>query len=293
MEMVYMGDDQVQIRVDGRLVRIARLETEYFESLESPAEFIENLKGHRPRADIFTFLQGVADTEPRYGYERGQDCLSVMSITSFEHWWKSQIKDKTRNMVRRAQKAGIQVRRVEFTDDFVKGVKGIYDESHLRQGVPFKHYGKDLETLRKAHATFLDRSDFIGAFDGDELIGFIKLVHGKGFSNLMQIISKMASRDKAPTNALIAKAVEICAEKSIPLLMYGVWSQRGLGEFKKHHAFKRHDVPRYFVPLTAWGKVALKLGWQQRLKDRLPESWTDFAISLKKRWYAFRFRSFS
>jgi hypothetical protein len=290
MEMNNMADQHKRIRVKGRLVHIAQLETEYFESLEAPLEFLKDFRGHKPRVDIFTFLQGVADTEPRYGYVRGKDSLAVMSITTFEHWWKNQIKDKTRNMVRRAQKAGVQVRRVEFNDNLVMGIKGIYDESPLRQGLPFKHYGKDLETLRTSHSTFLDRSDFVGAFDGDELIGFIKLVHGKGFSSLMQIISKMASRDKAPTNALIAKAVEICAGKGVPLLMYGVWSRRGLGDFKRHHAFKRHDVPRYFVPLTVWGKVALKLGWQGRFKKRLPERWTDFALNQKKRWYAFRFR---
>jgi hypothetical protein len=288
--MVHAADEKIRIRVTGRIVRIARLETEYFESLEAPVEFIEGLRRRGARADIFTFMQAVPDTEPRYDYRCVPDSLAVISVTTYEQWWKNQIKDKTRNMVRRAQKAGILVRRVEFSDDLVKGIKDIYDESRLRQGIPFKHYGKDLETLRKAHATFLDRSDFFGAFDGDELIGFIKLVHSKGFSSLMQIVSKMASRDKAPTNALIAKAVETCVEKGIPLLMYGVWSQRGLGDFKRHHAFKRHDVPRYFVPLTAWGRFSLKLGWHRSLKERIPESWTEFAVNLKKRWYAFRYR---
>ncbi|MCX5844251.1 MAG: hypothetical protein NT022_11015 [Deltaproteobacteria bacterium] len=285
-----MNDGNIPIRVDGRIVRVGRLKTEYFESLEAPVDYIDYLKKTRLKADIFTFLQNVADIEPHYGYMRRYDSLAMMSITSYEHWWKSQINDKTRNMIRRAQKAGVQVRITEFNDDFVKGIKGIYDESSFRQGIPFKHYGKDVETLRAGHATFIERSEFVGAYDGDELIGFIKLVHDKGFSSLMQIISKTSSRNKAPTNALIAKAVEICSQKNILLLMYGVWSQRGLGDFKKHHAFQRHDVPRYFVPLTVWGKVAQKLGFQRRLKDRLPEDFVEFAVGFRKRWYSHRTR---
>ena len=36
----------------------------------------------------------------------------------------------------------------------------------------------------------------------------------------MGIIAKIKHRDKAPMNALVAKAVEICAENKIPYLVY-------------------------------------------------------------------------
>lgn len=289
--MAKPSDEKIRVRVTGRFIRVARLEAEYFESLAEPMEFLGELRDRGVRADIFTFLQAVSDVEPHFELARSTDSLAVITITTYEHWWKTQIKDKTRNMVRRSQKAGIEVRRLEFDEALVKGIKGIYDESRLRQGVPFKHFGKDLYTLRAAHASFLDRSDFFGAFDGPELVGFIKLVHSPGFSSLMQIVSKMSSRDKAPTNALIAKAVEVCAERGIPLLMYGVWSKRGLGDFKRHHAFQRHDVPRFFVPLTVKGRIALKVGLHRPLKERLPEGLADSILDLRKRWYAFRYGS--
>ena len=47
----------------------------------------------------------------------------------------------------------------------------------LRQGRPFWHYGKDIDSVRIENATFSERSDFLGAYCGDELIGFIKLVY--------------------------------------------------------------------------------------------------------------------
>ncbi len=64
----------------------------------------------------------------------------------------------------------------------------------------------------------------------------------------------ISERDKAPTNALIAKAVEICAEAGVGLLQYGIWSRRSMGAFKKHNGFQAVEVPRYYVPLNWRGK---------------------------------------
>jgi hypothetical protein len=279
-----MSDENIKITVQGRVIRTARLRFEYFESLEDPPGFLDHLKNSTKKADIFTFLQSVADTEPKFDFKTTTDSLAVVRISTYEQWWKEQISDKTRNAVRRSQKAGIQVRLAEFNDDLIKGIKEIYDESPWRQDKPFIHYGKDLETLKEGHVSFIDRSEFFGAYDGNDLVGFIKLVHSGGFSSLMQIISKISSRNKAPTNALIAKAVEVCAQKGIPYLMYGSWSRHGLGEFKKHHAFVRHEVPRYYVPLTTKGRIALLLGLHLSLKKRIPESWLDFGIRFRKKW---------
>lgn len=276
--------DNVEIQVHGRLVRIAKLKNEYYEHLLNPNRFLDEAIQSHLKADVFTFLQNVIDTEPHHDYHLEWTSLAVLKISTYGQWWKTQINDKTRNMIRRASKSGIQIRVADFKDDFIKGVKSIYDESPLRQGKPFKHYGKDLDTLKREHATFLERSVFIGAYDSDELIGFIKLVHGNGYSSLMQIISKISYRAKAPTNALIAKAVEICCENNIHYLHYGIMSRRGLGEFKKHHAFERHDVPRYFVPLTIWGRVVLGLGLHRPFQDRLPEQWASFGSKLIEKW---------
>ena len=63
-------------------------------------------------------------------------------------------------MIRKALKSGIEVRLEEFTDSFVQGVKGIYDESPVRQGKRNRHYKKDFDVLKVEHGTFLDRSQF-------------------------------------------------------------------------------------------------------------------------------------
>ena len=71
-------------------------------------------------------------------------------------------------------------------------------------------------------ATYLDSSVFIGAYDSDKLIGFIKLVIDDTGTQagMMHIISMLKARDKAPTNALVAHAVRSCADRNIPHLCY-------------------------------------------------------------------------
>lgn len=287
--MVPLLIDNKKSIVSGRFIRTARLASEYYEWLDDPHNFIAKVKESGVKADLFTFLQGVGDKRPRYDFHLEWNSIAVLRITTYENWWKKQINDKTRNMVRKARKCGVEVRIVEFNDDLVKGIKEIYDESPLRQGRPFKHYRKDFEALRRAHISFAERSQFIGAFYQGELIGFIKLVHDKGISHLMQIISKIVHRNKAPTNALIAKAVDICAQAGVPYLHYGVWCSRSLGDFKIHHAFERLDLPRYFVPLNSKGKLILKLRLHQKISEYLPETWIHFLVGIRSKWYTFRY----
>lgn len=272
------------------LVRLCSLRDEYHEFVQDPAVFLRDLKSDaRVRADLFTFTQPVPDSEPKFSFHLEWDSAAVLFLTSFDHWWKKQIKDKTRNMVRKAQKAGVEIRAIEFGDELIHGIHTIYNESPIRQGKRFWHYGKDLEALRREHATFLDQSQFFGAYYNGQLIGFIKLVHGRGVSSLMNIVSMISHRGKAPTNALIAKAVEICADRGVPRLQYGTGNSGSIGDFKKHHAFEEVRVPRYFVPLNRKGALALHLGLHRRLDRCLPEKWRNRLLNLRAKWVAFRY----
>jgi hypothetical protein len=282
--------DNKEVVITGRLLRTARLRAEYYEFVTEPGAFIEKLKTGKTKIDLFTFLQGIHDRTPRYGFSLAWDSLAVLPITTYEQWWKKQINDKTRNMVRRAQKSGVELRLAAYDDSFAWGIMEIYNETPIRQGKPFKHYGKDFETIKREHATFIERSDFIGAFVGNEMIGFAKVVHGSNASSLMQIISKVGFRDKAPTNALIAKAVELCAQRNIPHLHYGIWSKRGLGDFKKHHGFMQVDIPRYFVPLNLKGRLMLDLNLHRKPADFLPEPLLDKIVAWRNRWNALKYK---
>jgi hypothetical protein len=260
--------------------------------MDDPESFLDCLKQSELAADMFTFHQRIPELKPKYTrYHLEWESFAVLPIETYEKWWKGQINDKTRNMVRKAQKKGVEIRFAEFDHKFIEGIVGIYNECRMRQGKPFSHFGKNFETVRKDNSSFCDRSDFIAAYHGDELIGFAKLVHQGAFATLMQIISKISHRDKAPTNGLIAKAVERCAESGVSYLQYGIWSRGSIGAFKVHHGFERFDIPRYYVPLNAKGRMMLVLGWQHNLRDRLPEPAVNFFTMMRSKWYDLRYSS--
>jgi hypothetical protein len=185
---------------------------------------------------------------------------------------------------------------VPFDETLVRGIQEIYNESPVRQGRRFPHYGKEFEKVYREEATFLDCSVFIGAFIGDKLIGFIKLVHDETGTQagLMNILSMIQHRDKAPTNALIAQAVRTCAERRISYLVYSNFAYGGkqessLSRFKEVNGFQRIDLPRYYVPLTRLGRAAFRLGLHRKLADYLPESVAGKLRELREAWYNWKF----
>ncbi len=211
-----------EIRARGGLIRIAFLDGEGYQFLEDPAAAVEALRKSGIRANLFTFIQKLSETSPKYNYTMEWDNMATLRVSSFDHWMKHQIDFKVRNKIRKAEKNGVVVREVPFEESLVQGIHAIYNESPIRQGKRFWHYGKDLEAVRRMKATFLDRAIFIAAFFENNLIGFVKLVANEDWSQagLMHIVSMIQHRDKAPTNALIAQAVRSCAERGnfIPLV---------------------------------------------------------------------------
>ena len=282
--------DGIDISTSGKIIRIARVSAEGYEFVDDPPSFISDIKKNDIKADIFTFTQKLPDIKPMHRYHMEWDNVAALPITSFEHWWTN-LNFKTRNKVRKAEKKGIVVKVVDFDDEFAKGITKIYNESPMRQGKPFWHYGKKFETVRKENATFLDRSYFIGAYFENELIGFIKLVYENNFASMMQIISMIQFRDKAPTNKLVAKAVEICAEHKIPYLVYAKFSAHGMKQrdtlidFKHYNGFLKIDIPRYYVPLTTRGEIGLKLKLHRDIVQLLPENMVIFLKDMRRKWY--------
>lgn len=279
-----------RVMVEGRALRIASFEQEWYEDIEDPKTLINELRKTEARPDILTFWQRLPDTQPKYSYSMETDSIAALPIKSYSYWWDKQIDCKTRNMVRKSQKKGVTVRMVSFDDEIIRGMTSIFNETPIRQGRRFLHYGKDFETVKREFSRFLFREEIFGAYVGEELVGFIMLADAGRYAYLGQIISKIARRDLAPNNALLAKAVERCAEKGIPYLAYALWLEDGLGGFKRSNGFERFDLPRYFVPLTAKGKLALKLGFHRGWKGAVPKNLRQPLKNLRKRWYDLRRR---
>ena len=280
------------IKVEGKLIRIAHLDGDKYTFPDDPEALLTALRSCGTRIDLFTFLQRLPETSPKYRYPMEWDNLAALPVSTFDHWWTHQIRSFPRNRARQAEKKGVTFREVPFGEELLKGICEIYNECPIRLGKHFPHYGMSIERAREYAGTFLDRSIYIGAFLGDSMIGFIKLVVNETgtYACLVHILSMVRHKDKAPTNALIAQAVRFCAERSIAYLVYENFSygkKQGdsLSHFKEVNGFQRVDLPRYFVPLTPVGKAAFRLGLHRRLVDHLPESVAAKLREFRRAWY--------
>lgn len=286
------------IVVKGSRIRISCLHDEdWLESeILNPEACVQSLKDHRSelQADLFRFSQKVPDTIPRYNYPLEMRSIAVASVPSFSHWWDA-LPQGTRKNIRRAQKRGVELKVLPFDDEVIRGIAAVQNESPIRQGRLYCHYGKSLDQVKRDHGAFLNRSDFICAYFEGEFIGFLKLVYCGTAASILQLNAKMAHRDKRTSNALVAKAVELCAAKDMSYLIYGQFNYGNkrdspLREFKVRHGFEEMLIPGYVVPLTLWGHFCVRTRLYRGLIGVLPSRAIKIALNLRAKWYQLRDR---
>lgn len=281
----------------GRWPRLASVrDEEWLEAAEQvdPLELAQRLSRSPLAADIFVF-SGELDRPLIDGVRHEADNVAVIETHDFKAWWDG-LPQEARKNTRRAAKRGIEIRPFVLDDAAARGIKAIYDETPLRQGRPFWHYGKDLETIRRENDTYKDRSEFLGAYLGAELVGFMKWVYVGNTARIMQILCLNAHQDKRPIIALIAKAAEACHEKGMRYLVYGKYTygkkaDSSIAEFKKRLGFVQKEFPRYFVPLTLRGRVAIASGVHLGYKNLLPASLLKSMLDVRARWLTWRHRT--
>jgi hypothetical protein len=288
---VQIGDKTVI--VTGRWIRLASIYKEDSvegEVVPDPKTFVQHLRAARVSADIFTFAQRIPDINPKHNYHFEWDNVAAIPITTYVEWFGKRAATDVRQNVKKAGKRGVTVRVVPFDNGLVNGIVEIYNESSLRQGKRFWHYGKDFETIKKETAHCLERSEFIGAYVDQELIGFIKLLYTGPIADIVLIVTKQQHFDRRATNALIAKAVEVCEQRGATHLTYAKYSygkktHSSLSEFKRRHGFEQIRFPRYYVPLTFKGRIATKLKLYREIKDLLPESVIKALLAMRVKFY--------
>lgn len=282
------------VEVGGQTLALSRkgpisllgLEDDFYEDVENPdgvVSALRNKPGFRP--DIFTFCQRLPETNPKYPFHMETESIAVLRIDSYDYWLNKQIKSNARNKIRKSQKAGVEVREAAFDDDFVRGMVKIFNETPSRQGRRFWHYGKSFEEVKAQFSRFLFREDLIGAYYQNELIGFIMLGNAGRYGVLGQILSMVSHRDKATNNALMAKSVEICVRKKLPFLVYALWGDSTLADFKRSSGFEEVKLPRYFVPITQKGKLALRLGLHRGWRAAVPEKIKNPLKQIRRYWW--------
>lgn len=264
--------------VTGQWIKTAAIRDEEVvagEPVKTPADFIAALTKGELKADVLTFFQRPPDIAPKFKHHFEWDNYAVVDTTHFEAWWEK-LPQEARKNTRRSAKRGVVVKAVPFDDALAQGIHKLCNESPVRQGRPFWHYGKDFAMVKREHATFLERSEFIGAYFQDELIGFIKMVYVDRVAVILHILAFNSHYDKRPLNALLAKAVEICSRKGVRYFVYGKYiygnkTDSSLVEFKRRNGFEQLNFPRYYIPLTLKGRIYVGLRLYRGAVGLLPE----------------------
>jgi hypothetical protein len=289
-----IGDIEFVIR--GALVRTIVAKEEWDVDIDVPEAVIAELKFRNVGADLFTFMQRLPLSAPKYPYWAETENVAAIPISSYEHWWVMQVSQEARNKIRKSIKRGVAVRIDTFNDDLVRCIKEVYDDSPIRQGEKFLDYQIPFDEVKRGNMTYLDRAVFLGAYHGDELVGFLKIVFTKGYARTMGILGKISQRDKSPTSALVAKAVEVCAKNSVPYLTYGkfIYGSKGadsLTSFKRDLGFQKFDLPRYYVPLTFRGKLFLFLGIHRPCNELLPSWLVRSGLKIRRQFFKSKYSS--
>jgi hypothetical protein len=284
------------IVINGRWLKMAIVRSEeWLESeLENPELCIEKLKSQTlggKRADIFTFTQQPPVTKPKYSYPVEWDSVAVINLPRFKVWWEG-LPQETRKNVRRSQKRGVVISVREFNDDLINDLIRLNNDTPLRQGQRNDQYGKSFEELKKAYSSFLDRSTFVCAYHENELVGLLKFVRRGDIASILNLLANPRHSDKRPANALLAKAVDLCAAQGITHITYGLFNYGNktdspLREFKVRNGFDEMLIPRYYVPLTAWGKLCMRAKLHRGLLGILPHRLITLAVSARTKWYNF------
>jgi hypothetical protein len=281
-------DDAVVIS-SGRFPRIAAIKDESFVDAgvpQDPARFVALVSASLLPADIVTFPQQIDDPVPRHPFYYELDNVAAADSSDFARWWEK-LPQSTRKNCRRAERRGVVTQVVSLDEQLAQGIKNIYDETPTRQGRRFWHYGKDVQRVLLENSAYLDRSEFVASYSGSELIGFMKIVYVGRVARIMQLLSLVSHYDKRPMNALIAKAVEVCSQRGVSHLVYSKYqygnkTNTPLMEFKSRNGFDRLNFPRYYVPLTLQGRIAVGCRLHRGALGLLPSGVITNALRMRE-----------
>lgn len=276
----------LSVATSGLLVRTLKVRQELYDEVSDPHSTIQ-AASQRRGADVATFLHRFPFNGRPLPLQHDNDNYAVLPVSSHAQWVAS-LSKSNRKRLRLSASAGVVVSEVKLSDDFIRGVVAILNETSVKQGRRFWHYGKGVEETRKLLWRDLGKYKcrFIAAHHNGELIGFVKLLYGRNFARPSLILAKLAHRDKYTSHALVSKCVEVLAQDGVPWFIYGNfdYGRKGsetLREFKQSLGFVRHDIPRYYVPLTWLGRLAVATGLHRGVAALIPRPLIRIALSIR------------
>lgn len=236
----------------------AKYSIEYIYDADITKELLIDLKERG--VDLFTFVQrSFLRFGQRYSFPSEDESISLLRINSFDDWWRFQIRTEERNRIRKADRKGIVIKLAKIDENFIRSSQRIYNETPIRQGRRYTGYGLSLAAVREKFSN-LSKSEVLGAYYDGELVGLLWMVYGDRVARIRSFVSLIKHRDKSPNNALMAEGVKRCSERGFRFIVYEKMGYLpSLDSFKIHNGFRECVVPRYYVPLSKKGMLAIKL----------------------------------
>ena len=84
-----MQVDNHEIISRGKLVKIIQFKEEWDIDVDDPERVISKLKASNIKADIFTFMQRLPESKPKFNYYMEWDSVAAIPITTYENWLKN------------------------------------------------------------------------------------------------------------------------------------------------------------------------------------------------------------
>src|SRR5260370_37859845 len=79
-----------KVQVQGRLCRVARLDADDYKFLDDPEPVLAELRESKLRIDIFTCMQKLPETAPKYAYPMEWDNMADRQVPTLEQKWTKQ-----------------------------------------------------------------------------------------------------------------------------------------------------------------------------------------------------------
>ena len=277
------------IIISGKFLKTATIKDEWWLEGDlpcAPNEIVASLKSEKMGAALFEFSQRLPHTEPKYDYRKAWSSVAAIPIVSYEDWWENRLPQVTRKNVRRAGRRGVIVKPVEYNDRLIEAIVRLNNSTPIRQRRLNIHFGKSFDAVKRDYSEYSQRSEFLGAFFENEMIGLLQIIRQGEIGNIMQLFCMPNHEDKRPANALLASAVELCACQKIKYLVYGKFIyghnvKASLAEFKRRNGFQEFLVPTYYIPLTIMGRIAIMLNMHRGIKNFLPKQIMQIAFEFR------------
>ena len=139
-------------------LNVVQLQDEWYEDVRDPEFVIDILATPRFQARIFTFWQRCRILQVQYRYYMEWESIAALpvQVTTIGSTTRS-LRASEARFVRRRRKELECAKPLTMT--IVGGMTAIFNETPVRQGKKFWHYGKDFETVKHQFSRYILREE--------------------------------------------------------------------------------------------------------------------------------------